>query len=550
MGAASPENGAFRRYLILSSRVVRPGHPYRLSVNVLDNRQPVVVRAALFRDSVRLSGVQRECAENSMNLLEIPVPSNSGPGRYRLHVEGNEPDQLEGSLFRNQTELRFEARSLTMLVQMDSPVYRQLQTVRFRVVLLGTDLKSFKSSADVRLLDPNGIIMKRWPSLQSNTGLVSAEYPLGDRPVEGSWKVRVTARGQTEEQPFLVEVYQPPKFEVLVETPALLRTSDSALHVMVTADYSSGGGAVSGQLTLLAEAAPLHRHVGWRAKQVVLETVHSLKFLGGPSQVFRAHMPFRAHRLVRHRLDVQPELVFRDGKRFKMSKRRAQMSPNHPGVWEVEVVLYEERDFNQRMDHVRYLRLSASLKDYRGKTARAEAVAAAVHTPSNLHLHLATSTHFPKVGEYLVLHVRCNFFIDHFRYVVFSKGILLDHGLVKMKVVSDTLRFPVSGLSRNNFTVSVSRTTHPNQPRFGVEVSVKGRQGATVGLAAFQSHLYQVAAGTDVSSFKLMRAMQKFDHSASSGEFAHQWTTDDGLPGPTVHLASHRTAFGFNETLE
>ena len=49
------------------------------------------------------------------------------------------------------------------------------------------------------------------------------------------------------------------------------------------------------------------------------------------------------------------------------------------------------------MDHVRYLRLTASLKDYRGKTAKAEAVAAAVHTPFNLHLHLATSTHFPKV---------------------------------------------------------------------------------------------------------------------------------------------------------
>ena len=56
------------------------------------------------------------------------MPSNSGPGQYQLYVEGNEPDQLEGSLFRNRTELKFEARSLTMLVQMDSPVYRQLQT--------------------------------------------------------------------------------------------------------------------------------------------------------------------------------------------------------------------------------------------------------------------------------------------------------------------------------------------------------------------------------------------------------------------------------------
>ncbi|XP_037088872.1 uncharacterized protein LOC119109365 [Pollicipes pollicipes] len=637
------------RYLILASRVVRPGHPYRLSVDVLRSRLPIIVRAVLYRDSVRLSQLQRACTADQMELFEIAVPANSGPGEYSLLMEGNEQDQLEGSMFRNRTDLRFEARSLTMLVQMDSPVYRQLQTVRFRVVLLGTDLKSFKSSADIYLLDPHGVVMKRWMSRQSNTGLVSAEYPLGERPVAGTWTVRVTARGQTEEQPFFVQLYLPPRFEVLVETPPILRTSQLDLPVVVSANYTGGGGAVSGQLTLLAEAAPLLRRPGWHAKQVVLQTPvafsgrheirvpvarlrsllqpldgsevkvtaqvvdnalkvtgqgHSatrvygdtihLKFLGGVSQVFKPHMPFRTHlvaymtdgsrlsagRLFEHRLDVQPELVLRNGKRYMLSKRRAQMSPNHPGVWEVEVTLSEERDFSQLLDQVRYLCLAASLKDYFGKMARAEAVAVALHTPSNLHLHLATSTHFPKVGEFLVLHVRCNFYIENFRYVVLSKGILLDHGLVNMEVplhtfpvavtpemapvatiliyhltwygqvISDTLRFPVSGLSRNNFTISVGRTNHPYRPRYEVEVAVKGRQGSTVGLAAFQSDLYQVTSGTDVSSYKLLRAMQKFDGSGFGGEFMHHWTTADGRPGPTVHLASHRTAFGFNETLE
>ena len=44
------------------------------------------------------------------------------------------------------------------------------------MVLLGTDLKSFKSAADVFLLDPNGIIMRRWLSRQ--VGLEESDAEL------------------------------------------------------------------------------------------------------------------------------------------------------------------------------------------------------------------------------------------------------------------------------------------------------------------------------------------------------------------------------------
>lgn len=64
------------------------------------------------------------------------------------------------------------------------------------------------------MLDPNGHIMKRWLSRQSNLGTVSLDYELSDQPVFGEWKIRVIAQGQIEESTFLVEEYYQTRFEV------------------------------------------------------------------------------------------------------------------------------------------------------------------------------------------------------------------------------------------------------------------------------------------------------------------------------------------------
>jgi len=64
-------------------------------------------------------------------------------------------------------------------------------TVRFRTIPINTELRAFKDSVDVYLLDPNGHIMRRWLSRQSNLGTVSLSYQLSDQPVYGEWTVEV-----------------------------------------------------------------------------------------------------------------------------------------------------------------------------------------------------------------------------------------------------------------------------------------------------------------------------------------------------------------------
>lgn len=86
--------------------------------------------------------------------------------------------------------------------------------VRFRTIPINTELKAFNDAIDVFMLDPNGHIMKRWLSRQSNLGTVSLDYELSDQPVFGEWKIRVIAQGQIEESTFLVEEYYQTRFEV------------------------------------------------------------------------------------------------------------------------------------------------------------------------------------------------------------------------------------------------------------------------------------------------------------------------------------------------
>src|SRR5699024_7119979 len=92
------------------------------------------------------------------------------PGTYKLWVEGNVNEFLGGNAFHNETMLEFEQRSMTIFIATDKPVYMQGQVVRFRTMPITTDLKAFYDAIDIYMIDPSGIVMRRWLSRQSNLG--------------------------------------------------------------------------------------------------------------------------------------------------------------------------------------------------------------------------------------------------------------------------------------------------------------------------------------------------------------------------------------------
>ncbi|EFA07485.1 CD109 antigen [Tribolium castaneum] len=243
-------------YFLVASKTVRPGQLYRVAVTILQEDEPLTVRASITRNGVEMTEDHKRVKVGVPETLLMRVPPTSVPGEYKLRVEGLYDDILGGIYFVNETNLIFSQRSMTIFIQLDKPVYKQGEKVRFRTIPINTELKAFDQAIDVYMLDPNGHIMKRWLSKQSNLGTVSLDYELSDQPVFGEWRVRVIAQNQIEESTFLVEEYYQTRFEVNVTMPAFFLNTDEYLHGIVMANYTSGA-PVRGNLTLKAIVRPI-----------------------------------------------------------------------------------------------------------------------------------------------------------------------------------------------------------------------------------------------------------------------------------------------------
>lgn len=121
-----------------------------------------------------------------------------------------------------------------------------------------------------------------------------------------------------------------------------------------------------------------------------------------------------------------------------------------------------------------------------GQTVQTDLLMLSHESPNQKHIKVWSSTEKARVGDYFVVHVQSNFYMESFDYVVMSKGSILLTGDERMQpsiktfaiplspemapvatvvvyyvgkyseVVADSLTFPVNGISRNNFTLFIN----------------------------------------------------------------------------------------------
>ncbi|ROT84487.1 hypothetical protein C7M84_022337 [Penaeus vannamei] len=130
--------------------------------------------------------------------------------------------------------------------------------VRFRVVALDTAVKMVEDSVDVLILNPRGVLVRRWLSRQCREGPVTLEFPLSSEPEYGEWTIRVEATNSFTEHSFTVEEFHRPRFEVEVRVPSFLSADANYLEGVVVANYSSGA-PISGNVTVRAAVRPVGR---------------------------------------------------------------------------------------------------------------------------------------------------------------------------------------------------------------------------------------------------------------------------------------------------
>lgn len=334
---------------------------------------------------------------------------------------------------------------------------------------------------------------------------------------------------------------------------------------------------------------------GYAIARVYNSTI-KVNFLGGTPQVFKPDMPYMAYLVAQYHdgspihfddffqgtMEITGFVESRSGGRREYPIRNLLMSEKK-GIWELKIDLRndlnlgEDRQGREYLTDVQQMHLIANFIDERGERATTELLMLSHHSPNNRHIKVSTSTHQAKVGEYIVLHVQTNFFIEAFNYVLMSKGIVLLSGQETMQegirtmaitlsaemapvstvvvwhigqqglIVADSLTFPVNGISRNNFTVFINNRKARTGER--VEVAVYGEPGSYVGLSGIDNAFYTMQAGNELTYAKVISKMSTFDEQ-TNGTLKHTWYSHEGNPDELVYYPSSTFGIDANRTFE
>lgn len=347
----------------------------------------------------------------------------------------------------------------------------------------------------------------------------------------------------------------------------------------------------------------VHAYVGERFLNLVYEgfsrayifsSKTRLTFLGPSPQVFKPPMPFKAYAAVAYsdgsplsaveltnsKFSANVRVFFRNGVTRTLPSVSVSAARNEPGVWELKVDLKKDYTHDSKMlADVSYLAIEGHFTDAYGVMIRSpELKVFSTFAPTQRLLQISTSTNRPTVSNYIVLHVRANYYVKLFSYVVVSKGIVLLTGREEMssmlktftltvssemsptatilvydilpggEVATDSLTFPVDGITRNNFTVHLNNKKDKTGQT--VEVAVYGRPGAYVALAALDKDLLGLQSESQLSPSYVQQKMLTFDSGLymNNASLRHAWYEKYGqldrfvyFPSPTIGIDANRT---------
>jgi hypothetical protein len=164
-------------YIVIGPRTVRPAQLVALSVTILrDEWNPMMVKALISNDDMDVAATEDLFFVGVPRTLEMRIPNNVRSGTYRLTLEGK---LLTGEQkFYNVSQLIFEQKAVTILIQTDRPVYRHESVIQFRCIPIYPDLRGYYHTIDVYMHGPSGHILRKWENQQTTAGMVALEVNI------------------------------------------------------------------------------------------------------------------------------------------------------------------------------------------------------------------------------------------------------------------------------------------------------------------------------------------------------------------------------------
>ncbi|KAG7173209.1 CD109 antigen-like 5, partial [Homarus americanus] len=220
-------------YIIAAPRLARPSTVYRLAVSILSGSTPVDVTAHMSSHRSSFNTARATISPGDTQDLLIKVPKIAEDRAFTLLVEGRRGYSL---VFRNSTQVLVTPTFLTILMHLSRPCFTGGQLVSARVILLTTELKPYDEPVDAYILEIKAFFIHTNGDMRPS-GVVSVKYQLPELPQAGWWRVRVSAGSQHQETRFLVHKIYDPLYEVFVEMPFYGLSDDEEIQGTLTGSY-------------------------------------------------------------------------------------------------------------------------------------------------------------------------------------------------------------------------------------------------------------------------------------------------------------------------
>ncbi|KAK4320554.1 hypothetical protein Pmani_008591 [Petrolisthes manimaculis] len=594
------------KWVVVTGRKVVPGSIYRIVIEALGVFQPLDVKAALVHSSEQVSSANTILQPRQLSEILLRVPESSVAGHWQLRVEGHEGVsvvfnkvvdltfqarfltiliQPSRPVYNAEQTVHFRAILLTRdLKPYDEPVDCYVLDPRGRIMRRWPSLQTGHGVVHLTFDLPNFPLLGAWTlrvqamsQIQDKTIMVEHYF----RPRFEVY-VRLPHTVQTEAE-FLEGVivanmtnwrdvignctihlqyaihdhpeHIPQAFSTVYEEYVSYFRGFYGFQLPMDAvqqqlsnlpgseDRLRQRGVTVRVLAVVGDALGWQIQQGWAMARVV-QARAKVAFLGDQPLIFRPAMPITVHAFVTYE-DNHPlgeeEL---EGSVLTIAIRSAGKADDI--IVEGDSLVEEEGIAQVTFDlpdNAVSLQVSASLVTGSGLTASATLVGVAQHSPRHRHIQIETSTFDSSPGQFITLHVRNNFFIEYFNYVVLGKGVVLHSGREPVgdltpptvttfslpasaemapaadivvwvvtqdgQVVSHALAVPVNPLGRHE--VSIGWNEHKDHTGGSVEIAYEGEPGSFFGTSAVWEETFLMDAGHDLDAPRILHQMMDME---------------------------------------
>lgn len=193
----------------------------------------IIIKALIYTDEQEIASGNQEFLPDVQNTIEMQIPNNVRQGNYKIRVEGKlKTGELK---FSNVSNLIFQQKAVSIIIQLEKPEYRHESLLRFRIIPVYPDLSAYFGTLDAFIIGPFGTVLKRWENVQTNAGVVSLGYLINDQPPPGRWAIKATVMGYEAYKYFEVSEFYQWKYEVNVSMPHYFLTNSPGVSGVVVA---------------------------------------------------------------------------------------------------------------------------------------------------------------------------------------------------------------------------------------------------------------------------------------------------------------------------